>query len=292
MPCKMELKIKDYERFKAYYCGLCKSIRDGFGQIPRISLNYDMTFLALLLDSFDGEPNKFVNERCIVHPIKKRICITSNSALEYAAFCNVTLAYFKLMDNIQDDHKIKDRFYSLFLRKHIKDFDKNQQLVYNQVKNKIAELNQIESSLENYSIDSYSHPFAELTGFILSSFPQDESSKNDLYWLGYNLGKWIYVIDAWDDLKRDMVKEKFNAVNSAFNRTKLPFETFKAESKDRVEFTLLTCAQQSLACLRRLPLKKNQALLENILQYGIMEKMDKVFNMNPAVEKNVSTEFM
>ena len=85
-PYKMELKIKDYEKFKAYYCGLCLSLKNNFGNLPRLSLNYDMTFLAILLDSLDKTKTHYNNHTCIVHPIKKRIFVVNNKALDYAAF--------------------------------------------------------------------------------------------------------------------------------------------------------------------------------------------------------------
>src|SRR3712207_7216524 len=92
-PYKMELKIKDYEKFKYYYCGLCKSIKTHYGNIPRMSLNYDITFLAILLDSLNDEKPIYKKEHCIVHPIRKKIILQDNSALAYAAFSNTMLFY-------------------------------------------------------------------------------------------------------------------------------------------------------------------------------------------------------
>ena len=94
-PCKMEMKIKDFEKFKAYYCGLCNSIKNTYGQLPRITLNYDMTFLAVLLDSLGDNKSNFTKFSCAIHPLKKRLMINNNLALDYAAFCNTTLAYYK-----------------------------------------------------------------------------------------------------------------------------------------------------------------------------------------------------
>lgn len=81
IPYKMELKIKDYEKIKAYYCGLCRNIKYNFGNIPRITLNYDTTFLAILLDSFNNNEEKYIKKNCVLHPIKKRIFLIDNEPL-------------------------------------------------------------------------------------------------------------------------------------------------------------------------------------------------------------------
>ena len=85
-PYKMELKIKDYEMFKAYYCGLCISIKNNFSNLCRMTLNYDMTFLGMLLDSLECSKHKYVVTRCIAHPMKKKPKVIDNKALDYAAF--------------------------------------------------------------------------------------------------------------------------------------------------------------------------------------------------------------
>ena len=88
-PLKPELKIREYESFKSYYCGICMHIKDNFGNIPRMSLNYDMTFLGLLLDGLHKEERELKIQRCIAHPLKKKPMIINNKALAYAAAMNV-----------------------------------------------------------------------------------------------------------------------------------------------------------------------------------------------------------
>jgi hypothetical protein len=275
-PCKMELKIKDYEKFKAYYCGLCKSIKTNVGNVPRMSLNYDMTFLAILLDSLSDNKITYIKQHCAIHAFKKKIVITDNPNLEYAAFCNTALSYYKFLDNINDDNSIKSKIFSLLFKGYIRKTPSKLKghLVY--MENKLNQLYKFEGNPENKSIDNISHPFAELTGFILSSY-ENNKNKNNLYWLGYNLGKWIYIIDAWDDLEKDMTNKKFNVINSCFNNDSLPYSEFSKQIEDKVDFILGTCAAQCMHFFEKLSLKKNEELLYNILQYGLLEKMDKVF---------------
>lgn len=276
-PCKMELKIKDFEKFKSYYCGLCISLKENYGNLPRLTLNYDMTFLALLLDSLEESKNKFIKSSCISHPFKKRIMIVNNNCLNYAAFNNFVLAYYKLLDDYYDDKSIKSKISSIILNPYFKKISKDLKPNINYINSKLKELSSIEKNFEGKCIDQICEPFSALTAFILSSYKEDAPYKEDLYYLGYNLGKWIYLIDALDDLEKDIKNNKFNPINVSFNKYNLSFEKLYSSIEDRIDFLLVTCAQQCLYYLNRLPLKKNIDILYNILQYGLMEKMDKVF---------------
>jgi hypothetical protein len=123
-----------------------------------------------------------------------------------------------------------------------------------------------------------SHVFADLTGFIISFYYKDAPFKEDLYWIGYNLGKWIYIIDAYDDLEKDIKSCSFNAIHSLLNKDNSDFKTFSSLIQPRIDYILTTCAQQCISYLDKLPLIKNEDILYNILELGLMEKMDKVFH--------------
>jgi hypothetical protein len=276
-PFKMEMKIKDYEKFKAYYCGLCNSIKCNFGNVPRLTLNYDMTFLAVLLDSLSEDKYNFTEFKCLMHPLKKRIML-NNNALDYAAFCNTTLAYYKLVDDVQDNKTIKSKVFSTFLKNYLKKSKVENKAVMEYTKEKLLLLNTLEANYSNISLDELSDVFADLTGFIVSFYYNEASFKDNLYWLGYNLGKWIYIIDAFDDLEKDIKDNSFNAINSLLNTENLDFKSFSTLIKPRIDFILVTCADQCLKYLNTLPLIKNEDILYNILELGLMEKMEKVLN--------------
>jgi len=141
---------------------------------------------------------------------------------------------------------------------------------------KLKELYDLEKSSEYVSIDEISDKFADLTGYIISYYYKDMDFKEDLYNLGYNLGRWIYIIDAYDDLKEDMEKKKFNALNKAFNTENFPYDKFLDEIRERIEFNLIMSADSTVKALDNLPLVKNEELLSNILELGLMEKMEKI----------------
>jgi uncharacterized protein DUF5685 len=243
-----------------------------------MTLNYDMTFLAILLDGLSNKKCSFNKSHCIIHPVKKRTIIYNNHALDYASFCNISLAYHKLLDDVEDDKSIKSKIFSRILNKYIKN-TQNDTLnsVNSYIKNKLCELQKYESNPKGKTLDEISHPFADLTGFIISFYLKNNELEEISYWLGYNLGKWIYIIDAWDDLEKDMQLNKFNAINATLNENNVEFNEFSSLIKNRIDFILTTCARLSLENLNKLTLNKNEDILYNILQYGLMEKMDNVF---------------
>ncbi len=275
-PYKMELKIKDYEMFKAYYCGLCISIKNNFSNLCRMTLNYDMTFLGILLDSLEYSKHKYVVTKCIAHPMKKRPKVIDNRALDYAGFCNVSLVYYKLLDDYNDDNYLSKKFISMYIKKFINKSKEDLSPILVNIEENIKKLSFLEKSGEIISIDELSDPFASLTAFIVSYYYKDETFYNELYDLGYNLGRWIYIIDAFDDLKEDMEKHKFNAINKAFNVENLPYEDLIIKEGNRIEFNLIMSANSTSEALDKLPINKNKDLLFNILQLGLMNKIETI----------------
>jgi hypothetical protein len=273
-PYKMELKIKDYEMFKAYYCGLCISIKNNFSNLCRMSLNYDMTFLGILLDSLECSKHKYVVTKCIAHPMKKKPKVIDNKALDYAAFCNVALVYYKLLDDYNDDNSLNKKFISMYIKKFINKSKEDLSPLLVNIEENIKKLSSLEKSQDIISIDELSDPFASLTAFIISYYYKNEDFYDNLYNLGYNLGRWIYIIDAYDDLKEDMEKHKFNAINKAFNTENLSYEDLIAQQVNRIEFNLLMSANTTVEALNKLPINKNKDLLFNILQLGLMNKIE------------------
>jgi len=273
-PYKMELKIKDYEMFKAYYCGLCISIKNNFSNLCRMSLNYDMTFLGILLDSLECSKHKYVVTKCIAHPMKKKPKVIDNKALDYAAFCNVALVYYKLLDDYNDDNSLNKKFISMYIKKFINKSEEDLSPVLVNIEENINKLSSLERAQDIISIDELSDPFASLTAFIISYYYKNEDFYDNLYNLGYNLGRWIYIIDAYDDLKEDMEKHKFNAINKAFNTESLSYEDLITQQVNRIEFNLLMSANTTVEALNRLPINKNKDLLFNILQLGLMNKIE------------------
>ena len=276
-PLKAELKVKDFARFKCYYCGLCCHIKKEFGNIPRISLNYDMTFLGLLLDALNPEELEVSIHRCALHLTEKKPVIANNKALSYAAAMNISLFYYKLLDDVHDDKNLKSKFFSVVLSPYKRKFAASIIKINNDIKQCLNNLSALEENKSFTCIDEICDPFSNLVGIILRDYPYElinDSLKlrNTLYTLGYSIGKWIYLIDALDDLKSDMDKRKFNPINFLYNKDSLTYDKFIEFIKPKIEFTILNCGYSCKENLEKLQLNRNEDILYNIIELGLMDK--------------------
>lgn len=276
-PLKAEMKVKDFARFKCYYCGLCCHIKKEFGNIPRMSLNYDMTFLGLLLDALNLEELQVASHRCTLHPTEKKIVIADNKALSYAAAINISLFYYKLLDDVHDDKNLKSKFFSVLLSPYKRKFSSSIIKINNDIKQCLNDLSTLEDNTSFSSIDEICDPFSKLVGIILRDYPYELANdclelRNTLYNLGYSIGKWIYLIDALDDLKSDIEKRKFNPINFLYNKDSLKYDKFIELIKPKIEFTILNCGYSCKENLEKLQLNRNQDILYNIIELGLMDK--------------------
>lgn len=282
-PLKPELKIREFEVFRSYYCGICMSIKKDFGNIPRMTLNYDMTFLGLLLDSLQDEDVNVEIKRCMAHPFKKKPIILNNKALSYAAAMNVSLIYYKLLDDVKDEKSTKSKVGALVLSPYKNKFNRNVTDINDIIEDNLKALSILEKDKNFASIDEIAHPFSIIVAKILELYSEElkdnsEELRMDLFDLGYALGKWIYLIDALDDLKEDMEKGKFNPISFLFNDENKSYEDLIEEIKPRMEFTILNCGYNCKAALDKLPVKRNKEILENIISLGMMDKYTRITN--------------
>lgn len=290
-PLKAELKVKDFERFKCYYCGLCCQIKNQFGNIPRMSLNYDMTFLALLLDGLNPEDVKVDSHVCILHPTEKKTIIIDNKPLSYSAAINIALFYYKLIDDVNDDKNLKSRLSAIALSPYRKKISKTILKIDESISECLKKLYALEKSKNFTSIDEICDPFSELVGIVLRDYPFEllddcKKLRNTLYNLGYSIGKWIYLIDALDDLKEDMENKKFNPISFLYNSEDLEYSKFIEIIKPKIEFTILNCGYTCMENLMKLDLKRNKDILYNIIELGLMDKYTKVINNNHLKNTN------
>lgn len=282
-PLKDELKVREFEAFKAYYCGLCSHIKQNFGQLPRMVLNYDLVALALLLDGLS--PNKaYVQKRsCMVHPVKNKPMIVNNEALDYAASMNVSLAYYKLLDDVEDERNLKSEAFASLLKPYSSKFSPDVVKVNHLIERELKNLHVLEKNKDFDSIDEISHPSSLIVANILKHYPY--SFENDspelreqLFDFGYALGKWIYVIDALDDLEKDMKTGQFNPIVILYNHDDLSYETLVKKIREPISFTLLNCGYNCSHLLKALPLKRHRVLLHNIINLGMMDKYNKIIS--------------
>ncbi|WP_026894043.1 DUF5685 family protein [Clostridiisalibacter paucivorans] len=278
-PYKDELKVREYNMFKGYYCGLCKTIGSEFNQFIRMGLNYDITFLSILLSSIQKERPKIVSQGCIINPIKKKPVVLYNESMLYSAHMGNILTYFKLLDDWRDEKSIKSLIFMLPYRLSIKKSLYLYNDKYKEVKRCINELSKLEK-LNCDIIDKSADTFGKLMEVLADPpYITDESTKRILKWLGYNLGRWIYILDAFNDMELDINKKNYNPILLQYKYAGEEIELFKDRVKEDILFSLTFTLENMGKSFELLDINYNKGILENILYLGTRKKMEKILGI-------------
>ena len=243
-PVQGELKVRELERFKACYCGLCQTLGKKFGLAARFILNYELVFLAMLL--WDPEESPVIcRKRCIASPLRKKRCCAGNDALSACAGYTVILTWWKLQDTIIDEsflRSVPQRLVSLFLKRAYKkaarefpDFDDN-------IRKEIKSLSEYEKSAEP-SLDGAADKFAKILCAVVDEKAPD-SGRRPLIELLYHLGRWIYIIDAYDDYKNDVKAGRYNPV-----AVRYPPDEGRISAEDKEQLKTTLTHSNNLLCL-------------------------------------------
>ncbi len=258
---KPELKIKDFEIYHGCYCGLCSILKEKYGFRGQMTLTYDMTFLVLLLSSVYDIPFRQEKARCIVHPGKKHLRLT-NEATEYAAHLNMILAWYHFKDDREDEHSGKAWIgMKLYRRRKQKASDacpgKEQEIVRS-----LAGLSVLEAAEEQ---DLYK--LADCFGSLMAEiFLYRKDAFSDYFrTVGFHLGRFIYLMDAYDDLEKDMKKGCFNPLCGYRDREDFEHVIYKI---------LLDEMAEAAQAFEKLPCLEYKDILGNILYAGVWNRYD------------------
>ncbi len=273
-PLKPELKVKENEAYKGYYCGLCKAIKENYTNAARFMLNYDCATLMLLFSSMSGEAPEVRRETCIVSPLKKKTIISSREAA-YAAAVNVLLGCAKIADNAADEHSLAAKLLLVFYRR----VQRHAAADYGELADVFAQRLSALSALERQGcteIDAVSAEFGQLLAAAFSLAPYeflDETSRRALWHFGYNLGRWIYIADAADDLEKDAKAKNYNVF---LTRPQGDIVTLRQEILEDAQFNLHYSLAEACKAYELLDVKRDKPLLDNIMYLGLARKTQEV----------------
>ena len=249
-------KFKDFDMYRSFYCGLCRELRERYGIPGQISLTYDMTFVVLLLSGVYEPPTQKGTSRCAVHPLKPQP-VRRNAITEYCADMNVILSYYKCMDDWQDEHKPLRYAYARLLKtggeKHMAHYPEK----IRRIKEALMELSSLEKQGET-DVDRV----AGCSGRIMEevfAFRKDvwESS---LRRMGFYLGKFIYILDAYDDVEKDAENGNYNPFLKKYK-----MEGFEEEIRRMLTMMLAESCRE----FERMPVIRYGDILRNILYSGV-----------------------
>lgn len=253
-----ELKIKDYDAYRGYYCGLCRNLQKRYGRIGQMLLNYDMTFLIILLDGLYEPSEKKEMHRCIPHPLHRHMQIQSEIT-DYAADMNILLSYQKAMDDWNDEKNGPGRVLASALKKDYRKIRENYARQAGALEESIRLLSEAEKS-RSEDLDYVSG----LTGRFLSEMFvwREDIWQEDLRALGFFLGKFIYLMDAFEDMEKDRKKGNYNIF--LIRQERKP-DSFEKET----EAVLVDMMTQCARAFERLPILHRSEILRNILYSGV-----------------------
>ena len=250
-------------RYKACYCGLCRSLKERHGQLGRLTLNYDLCFLVLLLDSLYEPELRQGDEPCIAHPRKARPWQRSGYS-DYAADMTVALAYYKCRDNWQDEGSPLALAEAAALRRSYERVRKQWPRQCSAIE---AQLNALREQ-ERRPIpdpDASAACFGELMAALFA--PRDDRWAPVLGALGGALGRFIYIMDACLDLEKDALLGRFNPLRARYGRDNA------ADFRDILTMLLA----DAVRAFDVLPLVQDAGLMQNILCLGVWAGFDKKY---------------
>lgn len=258
-----QLSEDDKKIYQQFYCGLCHQLGQEAGFKGQLLLNYDLCFLAILLQSLYEPELSQDTHRCIIHPIKVKNFYNSE-AIRYAADMDIILSYHSLMDNYKDDNSKISKLAADSLSKD-----------YNRIKDKypkqtaavekyIAQLSAAEKAQET-NIDKVSSYTGEMLGTLMNW--KDDNWSCTLHCMGFHMGKFIYIIDAYEDLKKDKKKGNYNPLSYMKKESPKEFETF-------VRINLTSLMAECAKSFERLPIVENADILRNIIYTGVWTKYE------------------
>jgi len=252
---KDELKLKDYDRYHSYYCGLCHSLYKAYGRSGQITLSFDMTFLYVLLSGLYEPEEKRSAHSCVTHPLKKHER-RENEFAEYAADMNVLLSYYNLLDDWQDDRHIRSLALSSALKKKSKALKGKYPRQYSAVTKYVSALSKAQAEGIT-DIDEV----AGLTGTMLGEIfvMKEDEWQAVMRRIGFFLGKFIYLMDALLDREEDEKLGHYNIWNCQLT----PVD--EAACVNILNMMMSECA----IAFEKLPILMNADILRNVIYSGV-----------------------
>lgn len=258
-----EMKIKDLDLYQSYYCGLCRALRQAYGRAGQLTLSYDMTFVILLLTSLYERDTAVVCQRCVTHPFTKHPARV-NVFSEYAADMNLILSYYKCLDDWEDERKIGGKAMALSLRGKFHRAARRYPSKEKFIREKMEQIHHCEKHYSQ-NIDEVSGYFGEIMAETFV-YRQDEW-ESDLRRMGFFLGKFIYLMDAYEDVEKDKKTGNYNVFLQRFEE-----EGFEQQTENILSMMMAECSR----AFERLPIVEHIEILRNILYSGVWSRFELV----------------
>ena len=273
-PRPSELLVKEYDFYRAAYCGVCRGMKKETGFFSSFFLSYDMVFLALVRMLDTDRAVCCHHRRCIAHPLRRRPCLQKNEALSYAARVSAVLIAEKLRDDRRDGSFLSRVAASLPLLLVFRRAEKRARLSFlsEQIARSLSELNEMEKERVP-SIDRPAALFGDLLGLVFSEGASEENAPL-FYDVGYHLGVFIYAADAADDYRDDKKSGSYNPYVLLY-----PPEGFDCGIPDEVKASLRVTLTALGNAVEKLPFHGDRAvenIIKNTVYYGLPDRIERL----------------
>ncbi|MDL2302231.1 DUF5685 family protein [Lachnospiraceae bacterium OttesenSCG-928-D06] len=253
---KAEMKFKEFDIYHSYYCGLCRALKEKYGGLGQMSINYDMTFVLMLLSGLYEPETRTGTCKCIAHPFEMQET-SRNVITEYIADMNVLMTVLKCNDDWEDEKKLHKYIFGKMLEgkgKHLKEYYGEKVRNINMLMHELTDA-EIDNKMD---IDGMSGMFGNVMAEVVAC-KEDEWSEN-LRRLGFYLGKFIYLLDAYEDIEEDIKKGTYNPLKKKYDNP-----DFEDECKTILTMMMSECCRE----FEKLPILENVEILRNILYSGV-----------------------
>ena len=259
-PVLSTLTEEQKSRYHAFYCGVCHALKLRHGHSSRLSLSHDMTFLAMLLSSLYEPETVSASARCLVHPVKEHLFFSSEM-IDYAADMNMLLFHYKCLDAEMDDHSAAGKLGAGLSRSSLQDISRRYPDACGTVREALQQL-WSEEKKPDPDPDRLCHLSGRMLGAVFVPRPDDLWAPV-LHRTGYGLGRFVYWMDAWDDLESDTKKRRFNPLTPFRDR-----EDYASFCHDTLEMLMADAAE----AFEMLPLEQDLPVLRNTIYSGVWQK--------------------
>lgn len=271
-PFEPNLLVKELELYKAAYCGMCRALKKYVSPLMPLSLNYDFVLLAIMRMALQRTPPKIEKKRCAASPFKKkcRLCAADNLSLRYAAQAGALLTYYNLKDDAHDKDKslprrLGGKLFSMILAPSIKricrDDDVLAQLSHD-IESVLTKISRLEFE-KSKDLDTLAAASGELLSLAASAGLDGENRETAANY-GLHIGKWLYIVDAYDDLEKDEKSKSFNPLLLRFGSV----GTVR-DNVNTVDAVLARYIDDAANELKKLPATCYNGILNNITLQGL-----------------------
>lgn len=257
--------------WQTFMCGLCFSTKKLYGNFPRMFITNDVNFFNVLFHSIKGCDVEIEHRHCFSHPVKKQTVLQQTELTDRLSTAGILLTYWNIYDDTVDGGSLSKKTALKAFNRAYKKAKSNFPEMDEMLARSYKELREMETQGSG-GIDRIAHAFAQLSEEFATLVLQEDATEH-VKTLCYNLGKWIYLIDALDDAEKDLRKKEYNPLVAHYGVSS--FDELKSQH-DELQFEMFAVLNRVASSYNDLNLTKYTCLLDNVIFKSIRNKTTQI----------------